>query len=665
MTNYRSLCQVTLLAATCLAAVAPANAQNPTPDLTGMSLKDLLEVEVVSTASKFPQSTREAPASITVINAEEIRRFGYRTLADALRSVRGFYTTYDRNYTYVGMRGFARPGDYNTRVLLLIDGQRLNDGIYDMAPVGTDSPVPMALIDHIEIIRGPGSSLYGSNALFGVINVVTKTGGARKGLHTEAQGGSLGTHGATASYGRLFGAGGEMLIGVSGFRSAGQNRIHYPEFDRDGAPGVAVSLDDDEVSTLLGSVSSGRFSLRATAVQRRKQVPTASFDSVFGDGREATRDTRASVSAIYDGRLGLGWMGTARLAYDYYDYHGDYPTDYGAAGLVVLEDLAVSHAMTGEVTARRRVGRVNQVTFGAEVRRTFKAKQTASDQLSDYIDVDMPGTSVGIYAQDEIRPWPWLVLNVGARLDHFVDYGARAAPRATMVVLPRPQTAVKLLHGRAFRAPNAYERFYYNYAAGLSADLDPEQIRSTELVWEELLSKNLRTTISAFVYDVDRLVEQRESPYLNSLDGIYFVNGGGIRARGVEAEALAHFDNGTHVRVSHTVTRARDRELATAISNSPRHLSKASVQLPIFKQIAFAVEGQYVGERLTLRGDTLEGFFTSNLTATTPSDKRLTLTASVFNLFNRAYADPSAEEHLQSSIAQDGRVLLLRAGLRF
>ena len=156
-----------------------------------------MSVEVVSTASKFPQSVKEAPASITVITAEDIRRYGHRTLADTLRSVRGFYTTYDRNYSYVGMRGFARPGDYNTRILLLLNGHRVNDGTYDMAPIGTDLPIDVSLIERIEIIRGPGSALYGTNAFFAVINVVTRTGANSPGLQVEPQAGSLATRGAS------------------------------------------------------------------------------------------------------------------------------------------------------------------------------------------------------------------------------------------------------------------------------------------------------------------------------------------------------------------------------------------------------------------------------------------------------------------------------------
>ena len=85
--------------------------------------------------------------------------------------------TYDRNYTYVGVRGFSRPGGYNSQVLLLIDGHRLNDIVYDSAGLGTDFPLDIDLIERIEIIRGPSSSLYGASAFLAVINVITLLSG--------------------------------------------------------------------------------------------------------------------------------------------------------------------------------------------------------------------------------------------------------------------------------------------------------------------------------------------------------------------------------------------------------------------------------------------------------------------------------------------------------
>src|SRR5574341_62694 len=108
---------------------------SPEKDLRGLTLEELMEIEVqtVVSASRYRQKVSEAPSSVTIITAEDIRKFGYRTLADILRSVRGFYTTYDRSYHYLGVRGFGRLGDYNTRILLLVDGHRMNDAIYASA----------------------------------------------------------------------------------------------------------------------------------------------------------------------------------------------------------------------------------------------------------------------------------------------------------------------------------------------------------------------------------------------------------------------------------------------------------------------------------------------------------------------------------------------------
>ncbi len=643
---------------------AAAAAQTPPADITAMTLEDLLAVEVVSTASKFPQEVTEAPASITVITAEEIRRSGHRTLSDTLRGVRGFYTTYDRNYSYVGMRGFARPGDYNTRILLLLDGHRLNDGIYDMAPIGTDFPVDISLIERIEIIRGPGSSLYGTSAFFAVINVVTRTGATRNGLRVEALGGSLGTGGVSASIGGLFGGDREVLVGGSTYRSSGQERLRYPEFDTDGdGAGVAVGLDDDRASNVFASASAGPFSIRAGVAHRRKQIPTASFGTVFGNSGESTVDDRAFVDGVYDGVLGRGWAGTARLAYDYYRYQGHYPFDYGEDGIAGSQDGATVQTLTGELTARRRFARVHLFTAGVEVRHQGQNNQWGRNIYGESLDVDAPGTDAGFYAQDEVRFFPWLLGNVGVRVDRFSAYGAHAAPRAGLVILPRRETAIKVLYGHAFRAPNAYELFYYPLTLDADRRLGPEQMRSSELVWEESLSRYVRTVVTAFRYDAERIIEQR---ILDGADesSIYFANGGGVRGVGVEGEIETRLSSGISARVSHTFARVSDPLTGSAVSNSPRHLSKLNLQFPV-SRLFLAIEGQYVGRRLTLGGDALPGFFIPNIVLSSPADRRIGFTVGVYNAFDHSYADPGAEEHVQRAIPQDGRTMLARVRVAF
>ncbi len=139
---------------TFLLSAATALAQQETKDLTEASLEDLASIQVYS-ASKHMQSVSEAPSAVTIITADEIQKYGYRTLADILRSVRGFDITYERNFSYAGVRGINRPEDYNSRVLLLIDGQRTNNNIYEQAMLGTEFPVDIDLIDRVEVVPAP------------------------------------------------------------------------------------------------------------------------------------------------------------------------------------------------------------------------------------------------------------------------------------------------------------------------------------------------------------------------------------------------------------------------------------------------------------------------------------------------------------------------------
>ena len=150
-----------------------------------------VEVGTVFGAARREQRVTEAPSSVTIVTAEDIRTFGWRTLAEALSSVRGFYVTNDRNYTYVGVRGFGRPSDYNNRVLVLVNGHRYNDNVYDQALIGNEFPIDLALVDRIEVIRGPGSALYGTSAFFAVINVVLRPGGAVGGSESSDRGRQL------------------------------------------------------------------------------------------------------------------------------------------------------------------------------------------------------------------------------------------------------------------------------------------------------------------------------------------------------------------------------------------------------------------------------------------------------------------------------------------
>jgi len=168
-----------------LAASAAAAPREEAPQLADLGLEALLDMEV-SGASRFAQRRSDAAGSVTVLTRDDLLALGARTLADALRGVRGISMSTDGTYQYASVRGMFAHGDYNTRVLLLVDGNRINDNVYDQAFLGTEFPLDMDMVERIEFIPGQGSAVYGANALFGVINVITRTAKGKGGRHGDA-----------------------------------------------------------------------------------------------------------------------------------------------------------------------------------------------------------------------------------------------------------------------------------------------------------------------------------------------------------------------------------------------------------------------------------------------------------------------------------------------
>jgi len=229
-----------LLAAVVAGAGASAARAQASADITALSLEDLLNVEVYS-ASKFPQKMSEAPSSVTVITAADIRTYGYRKLADILRSVPGLYVSYDRQYDFLGVRGFARPGDYNSRILLLVDGNRLNDAVYDTASIGTEFPLDVDLIERVEFVAGPGSSIYGSNAFFGVINVITRNGRSVGGVEAAGSAASARTTKGRATAGGVLDTGLDWIVSATHYDNRGKD-LYFAAYDTpETNGGVAVT----------------------------------------------------------------------------------------------------------------------------------------------------------------------------------------------------------------------------------------------------------------------------------------------------------------------------------------------------------------------------------------------------------------------------------------
>lgn len=611
-----------------------------------------------STAAKYNQRGQDTPTITRIVTDEDIRTYGFRTLAEALRSLPGLYVTNDRNYSYLGVRGFGRPSDYNSRVLVLIDGERINENIYDGAYIGQEFPLDIDLVKRVEYAPGPGSAIYGNNAFFGVVNVITKRGQDFDGGELSGQYGAFDTYKGRGTYGQRFENGAELLLSATGFDRQGPDSLYYPEFDTPSQNnGKAKGLDYERSHSAFAKFNWDGFHVEAGYVDRTKGIPTASYDQAFNDKASMTDDARTFVSLAYERALAQDWQVYGRLGYHRYDYLGDYPSP--PAG-TVYKSSALGEWWDGELRLLNTSFEGHRLLFGAEVQDNLQQGQ--KNYSATATDFDYPFHSVrwGIYLQDEISLLDTLALTVGARYDYNPLGGSSANPRIGLVWKPLDATTLKLLYGTAFRAPNVFERNYQDEAYLPNFGLKPERIQSLEFAVEHYATPATRLVASLYYNCIDDLINQ--TPV--SATQVRFGNVANARSLGGELDAEHRFANGASLRLSYAAQSTEDGDHRT-LTNSPRHMAKLHLAAPLWsEQWRAGLEAMYLSRRLTKVGDTA-GYALVNFTVSGELLKNLRASAGVYNLLNQHYSDPVSEDFRQDSIPQDGIGFRLKLDLRF
>ncbi len=638
------------------------------------------EIPSVYGVSKFEQKITEAPSFVTLITSDEIQKYGYRTLAEALQGVTGFFITYDRNYNHIGVRGFNPPGDFNSRVLLLVDGHRLNDNLYDQAGLGTESVVDVDLIDRIEVIRGPSSSLYGTNAFFGVINVITKRGRDIRGGEISTEIASFDTYRVRGTYGDRFSNGIELLLSGSYYDSGGHDFLYYPEFDDPSTNnGITRNADGDSFPSFFGKLSFRDVTLQGGFVSREKGIPTAAYGTFFPTDRTRSVDEHGYVFLKYEHQFDSKLNVSGRAYYDRFYYRGDYLYDVSLTPPPVLvrnRDRSTGEWWGLEGKVDQRVFDSHNVTAGFEFRQDTRQDLWNGDLNPTivYLDDRRNSWNVAGFLQDEFTILDNLILNAGVRFDYYDSFGSTVNPRVALIYNLK-KTTFKALYGTAFRGPNAYERFYVGTGFKANPDLDPEEIATYELVVQHSVTPYLRATLAGYFYQIDQLVSQQTDPS----DGLLvFQNRGEVEAKGLEFQLELDESGpfGVAGRIGYALQTAKDRDTNRRLTNSPTHLLNLNLIVPIFQDKLFGgLEVLYTSDRKTLAGDSVSDYAVANFTFTLKNLFRgmevkhlfrdLEFSTSVRNLFNEQYSDPGSGENIQDKIAQDGRTFWLKVKYGF
>ncbi len=540
----------------------------------------------VTAASKSALSVDQAPASVSVITREEIESFGYQTLPEALRAVRGMYFSDDHLYTYIGLRGFAPPGDLNTRILILYDGHAINDTWAGQGYAGREFDVDLNEIDRIEVVRGPASILYGTAATFGVINVVPREHLA-KNRHVE---GAVATGGMGAVKAHVTGSVGQgdrsFLVSASGLNASGadfttiENNPDYPGVNE------VRGLDGERVLGAAVHAKFDGFTLVAKINQRKKQLPIPTHGAELNVPGTSYTDARGFAELRYDKEVGRVSL-SAKASYDASRFRGYYGkrTDDGL-GFTRTTDSGGGDWVDAEVRATVKLWSGNRLVAAAEGGGQFLYSQVlghSTPELHNRFLVS--GTLI-----DEWQITSWLYVQAGARIDHYFDLPEPAlSPRGAVVMRPYANGVTKLIGARAFRAPNIYELTYNDdnltTRTPTAGSLLPEFATSFELEHSHDITPEFRATASVYYNFIDRLIsldaENAPVPLCGSAGSpvqcdVYHNVTGRLTALGAEAELRWQPGRYTMVDASYSFVTLSD---ATAVY--PMHLASARAIVPL------------------------------------------------------------------------------------
>lgn len=624
----------------------------------------LRPLQEVTAASRTTQDVEDAPASVTLVTAEELRVLGAQTLYEALGGVRGVYGSSDRTYEALGVRGFARPGDYGNRVLVTLDGHALNDDLLGASYVGLDLMPDLLDLERVEVVRGPGSALYGSNAFFGVINLVTRSGETTRPPHVSvASVGERGLRGRAGASGKLGEAGGWWLSagGVSG-----QGGV----VDGDSGPVDAYrTVDADAVTSagLRGRLWAGAWTVEAYGNWRDKQIPTGAFETALADPRARSEDGRGFAEVRFEPALGERVRLSSRVWVDHYRFRGAYP--YEDTDVSLVRDTWDGTWAGAEARVLADVADWLRLTAGLEGDLHLAAHLTGSDVSGTYLDASPGVSAVGAYVQADLAPSDAVAATVGGRLDHYSTFGAAVSPRLALLWRPGAAHTLKVLGGRAYRAPSVYELTYNDDGVTQVAapDLGPERIWTAEAEWTTRATEVVAVTGTVFYNRMDDLVELEvlEDGQTLRYDNV----DGAVQAAGVEAEVRRDWRKGWMLAATASGQKATEGALAESgrLTNSPLALVGVRAAAPVVPgSVTAATRLRVESSRLDTEGYTTDPTLLWDLvfTGRVPSIG-LEWGAGAKNLLDSRVSWPGGEDLPAAQVSQPGRVVYAEATVTF
>lgn len=609
------------------------------------------EEEVLVSATLQPQKLSEAPAIASVIKEGEIRNMGARDIMDILNKIPGIHIT--KGYygkEEIEIRGIKTV--ISEKVKLLIDGHSVNNNLSG-GPTWAFDSLTVDNIKRIEIIRGPGSALYGSNAFSAVINVITKDGKDMDGVLISGGGGSFNTRNANLQAGKDF-DNYNIAFYADYFKTDGAKlTIESDDLGTAGdAPGKTKDFEE-KIDTGL-KLSYKDFSLNSKYLTRRKGVYLGILYALNDESK--TYVDQYFVELKHDKKFTKSKI-SSKLYYD--EFHWETKWELQPESKVPPEGViaipsAKERTKGVESQFDYQIADSNILTLGIlwEKREQYEVKYKANYHpvskglypSGEVRDV----TALGNWNQEKSREvWAtylqdvWSIrenvdITLGVRNDHYSDFGETTNPRAAMVWKFSGKWIAKLLYGTAFRAPSFEELYNKNNDAVIgNQDLDPEKMTTYEVS-----IGNASTHLTYFNNIFKDKVELK--PYA---PGSRYENGGGAKIWGIEFDGKINFSKNSFAYLNYTHQNSEDDDTGARLPDITANKANIGINTGLGHYLNLNTNIHIHGERPRASGDPRSSSSAYELVDLTLIAENfiedLSLRASIHNLLDRDYKDPA------------------------
>jgi vitamin B12 transporter len=568
--------------------------------------------ETVVTASRIEELLKYSPDSVTVVTEEEIQEKGKQTVVDVLRDVPSVFIR--QQGSHGGNEEINIRGTDSSHTLIMIDGVVVGDpmkssGKIKISDISTDN------IEKIEIIRGAQSVLYGSDAIGGVINIITKKGKGKPKYYISAEGGSYETF--------------REKVGVSG----STDRINYAaslsRLDTKGVSKADEELGNIEEDyyhdTSLSARIGGRISetIRAN-ISANHSESSMDYDNTGVDADKVMNTTITTVSTNLDQDLFDWWQHVVKFGVT------DIEREYMNQGA-----FNNSFDGTSKVASWQHnffIEDIDTVTAG------FDYQEEDGDSKSSSGSSDIPKKSVdtkSFFIQNKLTPFKGLSFTLGARHDDHQTFGGEDTYKGALAYFfEKTKTKVRGSYGTGFRAPSLYQ-LYSSYG---DANLRPEESKGYDAgIDQELLGGKISLSLVYFHTKIDNMIEYNSST-------LTYRNIAKVRTEGWETVFSYRPAKSLSLNAHYTYTEAKDETEGDSnngkyLQYRPQHTGGAALNIKPLDQLNLNLSAQYVGKRYRNDDNTAEmsAYTLFNLAASYDVTKYLRFFGRVENLTDKKY----------------------------